>query len=396
MSKNDVHNSHGYIDTNMPDVHNSHGLKSGVCEGQNRGHGLFSPSKLPILQKCPFWVGTTEGNEFSERGDGLHEEIISCFLNGHESQNEGVNYALSVLQSIRQNFPLAEWQAEVAIDSGIPHVAGYCDILGIDDLSFDTQAILVELKSGFSERPEAKDNLQVMAYSLGLLRDVEKVEAYVIECDKKTFSHVIFTREESVKLVSEIASVIRRVVKQEGSYTPGGYCTYCSKLTFCPAHEQALQSVMTYQESIEAIKTLPPSEVADKLSEYWDRMELIERYWDNLKARAMAILEAGGEVEGFEVKVSSGVRKWIDEASAIEAFGQLGIDYQRLLELKSPAQVEKTLKESGMNTKTVKSLLSGLTVSSQRKQLVKLTGPSEGTGLNGSQDSQDLITDGAF
>jgi len=358
-----------------------------------RIHGLFSPSKLPILKQCSYWVGTAEGNEHSERGDALHQKIIEAFLSG-ETINEGesIDYALGILKSIKERYPLAEWQSEVSIDSGIPYVTGYCDLLGIDDLSFDTQAVLIELKSGYGYREPAESNLQVMAYSLGLLRDFEKVEAYLIECDKKTFSHVIFTREDSVKLANGIASVIRQVVKQEGNYTPGSYCTYCSKLTFCPAHEQALQSIETYKESIEAIKTLPPSEVGNKLSKYWDRMELIETYWSNLKARAMAIIEAGGEVEGFGVKVTSGSRRWVNEQEAIEAFGQLGIDYQRLLELKSPAQVEKTLKESGMNTKTVKSLLSGLTVSSQRKQLVKIHRFFQEDGKCGSQDSQDLIT----
>jgi len=393
MSKNDVNNSGGYVDTNMPDVNNSHGLKSGVCEGQNRGHGLFSPSRLPILKRCPYWVGSEIGNEHSERGDALHQKIIEAFLSGETiNENESIDYALGILKSIKERYPLAEWEAEVSIDSGIPYVTGYADIVGFDYLSFDTQAVLVEIKSGYSSRESAESNLQVMAYSLGLLRDVEVVHAFLIEIDKRSYSTATFAREDCSRLANEIASVIKGVVKQEGSYTPGGYCDYCSKAVICPSLEGALQSIETYKESIEQVKHLPPDEVAKKLMAYWDKMALVESYWSNLKARAMAILEAGGQIEGFEVKVSSGVRKWIDEASAIEAFEKLGVSLKSVMALQSPAKVEKVLKESGMNGKSIKSLLSQLTEAGKRKQLVKLTGPSEGTGLNGSQDSQDLIT----
>lgn len=346
-----------------------------------RTHSLFSPSRLAMLQKCPSWISrpaltleTGAASSDAERGVNLHEAITSAFMQGLQNHPEPViDYALKTLQEIRQGFLHAEWTSEAGLDTGIPHVSGYADIIGLD--TFDDAAILIELKSGYGDRPEASNNLQLKAYAAALLRQAETVRAYLIEADQRQVTSATWTRQDLLEIHNEIIETIRQSL-QGGAYQAGPHCEYCDKALICPALQEAVDSVTAAEAAISETKTLTPAEVSGKLSEYWERMDLVERYWANLKGRAMQIIEAGGEIEGFTVKVSSGIRKWTDEAAAANKFNDAGIDPFGLMCLQSPAAVEKTLKATGMKTGEIKGLLSGLTLAGERRQLVRVAGPS--------------------
>jgi CRISPR/Cas system-associated exonuclease Cas4 (RecB family) len=341
-----------------------------------RTHSLFSPSRLAMLQKCPSWMGKSSGeggipSADAQRGVDLHEAITSAFLQGVQSHDEPViDYVLSQLANIRREYPYCEWQAEAALDTGIHLVTGYCDIVGVD--SFEDAACIIELKSGFSERPEAASNIQLKAYSLALLKQVEVVRGFLIEADQKKITSASWTRADMLTIHREIISIIREAL-QGGKRQAGLHCDYCSKAVICPSLEGALQSVKLYEESIEQVKHLSPDEVSEKLMNHWENMALIERYWGALKSRAMSIIEAGGEIEGFTVKVSSGIRKWTDEQAAIDSLNKAGVDLAAVMALQSPAQVEKALKAAGKRASEIKGMLSSLTAAGERKQLVKVS-----------------------
>lgn len=342
-----------------------------------RTHSLFSPSRLAMLQKCPAWTGrpalTLEAGAMpsdAQRGVDLHEAITSAFMQGLQNHSEPViDYALKTLQEIRRGFPYADWIPEQALDTGIPHVTGYADIIGLD--TFDDRAVLIELKTGYGDRPAAEKNPQLKAYAAALLRQAETVQGYLVEADQRRVTSATWTRTDLPGIHNEIIETIRQAL-QGGKYQAGAYCEYCSKALICPALEQAVIGIQAAEAAINEAKTLTPAEVSIRLSAYWKRMELAERYWSNLKARAISIIEAGGDIQGFTVKASSGIRKWRNEPAAANALNDAGIDPFSLMCLQSPAAVEKTLKAGGMKAAEVKALLSGLTISGERRQLVKV------------------------
>lgn len=341
-----------------------------------RTHSLFSPSRLAMLQKCPSWLSkpslTAGDMPLVQRGIDLHDSITSAFMQGLQGHDDSIiDYCLRTLLEIKQGFPHAEWTPEQALDIGIPHVSGYADIIG----RFDDTAIIIELKTGYGNRPEASGNLQLKAYAAALLRQVETVHGYLIEADQRQVTSATWTRQDLLNVHNEIIETIRQSL-QGGHYQAGPHCEYCNKALICPALQEAVDSVTAAEAAISETKTLTPAEVSSKLSEYWERIDLVERYWGNLKSRAMQIIEAGGEVAGFTVKVSSGARKWIDEAAAANALNDAGIDPFSLMCLQSPAVIEKSLKATGMKTGEIKGLLSGLTSAGERRQLIKVAGPS--------------------
>lgn len=77
------------------------------------------------------------------------------------------------------------------------------------------------------------------------------------------------------------------------------------------------------------------------------RASLVDILAGALKARAVAIIEAGGVVPGWVLKRSGGPRVWIDEIVAAVRLADFGIPMES--RMPSPAEAERRLKSAGIN-----------------------------------------------
>lgn len=334
-----------------------------------RNHNTFSPSKLTYLSLCPCFVSADRDTKASLRGESIHEEVIRLFMdNIFEHVEDNLNWCLNELRKIKETFSEAQWFAERELKTGIPFVSGYADIVGVD--LFEDVGVVIELKTGYSDRPEADGNIQLKAYSLALLKEVSRVFGYIVELDRRKITQEVFSKSERASLESEILSIIRQAIEGE-KYQTGDHCKLCERSFICPSLDREFEKVKEFNERIEEIKNLPATVVSDKLNRYWDMMKLLEAYWQKLKDRAIEIIESGETVEGFELKKTSSQRKWIDQYEALNRFKEFGIDVVPFLELKSPAVIERELKAKGIKKNEIESLFEGLVESGERKQLIK-------------------------
>jgi len=337
-----------------------------------RGHNVFSPSKLTYLSLCPSFVSDERDTKASLRGESIHEEVIGLFMsNTFEHSEENINWCLSELKKIKTNFSEAQWFAERELKTGIAFVSGYADIVGVD--LFEDVGVVIELKTGYSDRPEAEANIQLKAYCLALLREVSRVFGYILELDRRKITQEVFSKSEKLRLESEILNIIRKALEGE-KYQIGEHCKLCERSFVCPSLDREFERVKEFKERIEEIRNLPAPVVSDKLNRYWDMMKLLEAYWQKLKDRAIEIIESGETIEGFELKKTSSQRKWIDQSRALKRFQELGLDVVPFLELKSPSVIEKELKTKGAKKKEIDSLFDGLIEFGERKQLIKKGG----------------------
>lgn len=330
---------------------------------QERPHALFSPSKLPILAQCSHFVGQADTSAAAERGIEIHETIISAFLSGGELHYEPESAALYKIRKIFTGYQLHTWQGEVHIPTSIPHVSGYADLVFYGD----GIACIIELKTGWADRGHCKDSLQIKALALGLLEQgYETVAAWLIEADKHTDTSHSWIAEDIPALRQEILNTISSAL-QPTVYKQGGYCMYCAKAIVCPEIENTVTDLTEFSKAIEEVKSFPPVLVAERLNLHYDKALMIEKYIGALKARAMAIIEAGGEIAGWHIKETGGTRTWLDE---MEAAWQISEAYPQAVisELISPAKAEKALKEFD-KPKAVKELLAGLTKQATKKSL---------------------------
>ena len=329
---------------------------------QDRPHALFSPSKLAILDQCPNFVSQTGTSAAAERGTEIHDRIITAFSEGETLEGiEGI--ALDLLREIYVGYQFETFSAEYAIATSIPHVSGYADLV------FFTPkfSAVIEIKTGWGERGHCKDSLQVKALALGLLEQgYETVACWLIEADKHTDTSYSYNTEDISDMKADILTCISSAL-QPARYQQGSYCSYCAKSVVCPEIESAVINLTSFSEEIEKVKSFPPALVAERLNAHYEKGKLIEKYLATLKGRAMAIIEAEGEIKGWHIKETPGTRSWIDETEAVWQISE-GYPNAQISKIMTPSGVEKELKQFD-SPKNIKVLLSRLTKQATKKTL---------------------------
>jgi hypothetical protein len=70
----------------------------------------------------------------------------------------------------------------------------------------------------------------------------------------------------------------------------------------------------------------------------------LEGWVKDVRALAQDLLENGAPIPGYKLVPKRATRQWVDELKALEAFEGL-VPAEELIEMRSPAQVEKVLKK---------------------------------------------------
>lgn len=340
----------------------------------DRSHAEYSPSRLSMLAKCLGWIGDGQPGSLAARGTAIGERLAGYMTDGIDpldgadpDDRAAIENGMAALDQIRERHPELVWTAERWVDTGIEGCSGYCDLDGTDPLGIETP-VLIEIKTGRGEREPAQTNMQVAAYALGLARvaDCSEVIAYMIECDTGAVSAAVL-RPDRVPIAELIA---RAKAATDADLTPGSQCAYCARREQCPpvvaSPDNALAMIGERTLSPKDYAgALSPADLGETLERVLPVVKLADDYASALKSRAMAIIEAGGEVPGWTVKHSGGNRAWIDMAAArAELEAKYPEDWMSLIELCSPAQAEKRLPRGA------KAAIAPLVLQAEKRSLV--------------------------
>ena len=345
-----------------------------------RVHSAFGFSKLPLLDLCPGFANRPgPAGPAAERGTHLGEVVADWVVGGFrkdaplpEHDVAAVSYAREILQDWDR--PGYQWHAEMQLHTSITDVWGYADLVGLDT-DGESEVVLVELKTGWSERPRAWRNPQVMGLALALLElGTPMVTALLVEMDKRSQSIALWDQTDIPFLRSRLASIVDAAREPaESALEPGEYCAWCGRNGYCSAFAAIPQKAMVALRR----PLLPPADWAGGLSpesvaEILDRampvVELAVDYLGALKARAVSLLDAGAEVPGWRIKTSAGPRAWDDAEKAQDALEAL--IGPAALTLKSPAQIEAVAKAAGLK-KEIEAIIAQHAHSTERRSLTR-------------------------
>lgn len=128
-------------------------------------------------------------------------------------------------------------------------------------------------------------------------------------------------------------------------------CYFCRAAAHCPALRQVHDDIVATAKEVvdpEDFEVIATDKV--NLGEVLQNAPLIKKFLSAVETAAMADLLDGKDVEGFKLITGRlGNRKWGNEKEVIEEFGQLGSDIYTKPGLKSPAQLEKALRDAGVS-----------------------------------------------
>lgn len=227
-----------------------------------RKHHPFSPSKLEYLEASPAFESRDEASAASEAGTLQHEAVdapdLDKFADEHgmtdeqvemvrfcRAEKDDVKHQLAELAGCRVEDLLVITEERVAVDDevlpdGTKHTsAGFLDFAVVSPCK--RFAALVDWKFGQWKVSEASENLQGIAYLLGLVRRFPTLEAVYVEffmpyLGPWTSSHV-FRSEEFPGLYARVCRAVLTALanrgKTENCEARPLTCSFCANLASC-------------------------------------------------------------------------------------------------------------------------------------------------------------------
>lgn len=352
-------------------------------------HHLYGGSTIGRTIACPGWAKLSQtlppqegrASDAAERGTALHEameDIIrddlpvrqlegAFFGNDYEITEADVDSLEEAKRAVRflcKEFALVVKSIEPFVEI-IPGKAG-----GSIDLllkSMDGKTVCV-LDYKFGHMPVSpENNPQLLFYALCAdadpatqkeFKDAENVMLAVVQPEHPEETLGIWTT--AIEALDDFEDKVAKAIGEAESETPtfkaGDHCGYCPAYAICPIKTGEAQEAMKF-----------PKPVVEELERYMPHLNDLEKWIGEVRKLAQKHMEAGGKVEGFKLVNKRPTRMWTDPEK-VEKMIIKGLPKPDKYEtkLKSPAQMEKTLKQKGVDPDIIAdyiaSVSSGLTI----------------------------------
>jgi hypothetical protein len=201
----------------------------------------------------------------------------------------------------------------------------------------------VDWKFGDGVAVEAEENPQALFYIAAAMhttttawafRDAAAIDVYIVQPPyvKKWTTDIARVR----RFEAELVLAVRAAEQPDAPLKTGDHCRWCAAKSVCPLVTGAVE-----RADRAALKTVNVDDLAAAL----DKIEVLEGWIKDAREMAQTLLENGVDVPGYKLVAKRATRQWVDEAAALTALTEAGLNATELTELKSPAQVEKVLKK---------------------------------------------------
>ena len=326
---------------------------SNIVGGSTAKRVIACPGSVALVQKMP----PKPSSKYADEGTLLHhviaavletgkppEEFLGTFYNGVELTEDRLERkllpALAALDEIDPD-RVMEYDVEKVVGFGhvLPGVFGSADLVG----RIGDRGILVDWKFGDGVAVEAEENPQALFYIAAAMhttttawafRDAAAIDVYIVQPPyvKKWTTDIARVR----RFEAELVLAVRAAEQPDAPLKTGDHCRWCAAKSVCPLVTGAVE-----RADRAALKTVNVDDLAAAL----DKIEVLEGWIKDAREMAQTLLENGVDVPGYKLVAKRATRQWVDEAAALTALSEAGLNATELTELKSPAQVEKVLKK---------------------------------------------------
>jgi hypothetical protein len=254
---------------------------------------------------------------------------------------------------------------------------------------------VTDYKHGAGIAVEVVDNPQLQYYALGALLSLkykaEWVDIVVVQprCLHKDGPKRAW-RIAAIDLLEFQGRLVDAAIATEqpdAPLVPGDQCRFCPGAPKCPAlRSQALTAAQ--KEFLPTVEYVP-----EDLAETLDKLDVIEGWCSSVRAFAYAEAHRGREIPGYKMVAKRATRKWIEGVDCTMLSKEFKLIEERFLEepsLKSPAQVEKVLKQEGHGAKALGELV--VSASSGFK-LVRESDPGVPVKLGPMSEFSEIVED---
>jgi len=315
-----------------------------------RVHHPFSPSTLQYREACAYFEPQAGENEAAAAGTRQHSALDT---GDHELLSDQqvtiVEQCLEYFEALRSQYPegkvitekylpiddyrgtYKDWQGRIH-----PHLATTAGYLDRAIVSKDRRlAEVCDWKFGEWDAEPAENNVQGMAYLLGLYREIptlEEVTVRFVMPYRDEISFYTFRRKEFQKLHQRIRAIVFRAVeaREARDFTkavPSATCLFCANAGRCDALAAVALKIGHKFAPAEIPEDVTPSALHDPAQAAMGlRVAQIVGAWATaFRAQKTAqALESGLVPNGYQL-VASSDRKIVDQKKLREICLQFGL-----------------------------------------------------------------------
>lgn len=374
-------------------------------------HSKLSASASSRWTTCPgsvpLSVGASDTASYAAlEGTALHAVMEKCLLEDIDANDVA---EITILERGEEHrFELTDEQQE-SVQYVLNHARGLVEVGGTlmteikvlygraiqqpDEQAFGTVDVAIVngehlhiLDAKFGRRfVDPVENTQMLLYAIGMLDTIELLEGRM---DTVTM-HISQPRlsgaepgegwtvprddmEEWITFFTKCASQVEHASKErmddrwKAAYLNPSEeaCHFCRAAAHCPALRQVHDDIAaTAKEAADPEDFEVIATDGIDLGEVLKKAPLVEKFLEAVKTRAMAELLDGKEVTGYKlIEGRQGNRKWGDEKAVASEFQILGPDLYTKPKIKTPAQLEKALRDAGASKTSASEQVNKLTV----------------------------------
>ena len=346
-----------------------------------------------MIEKAP----PQEPNKFGAEGNAAHELAEKCLVNGKDPDfyfgeiikigdmefevDQDMCDAVQVyLEVVGEN----EGEYKVMVEQKIDLTRLYPGLYGTADAIKvglrNKKLKVIDYKHGKGIPVFVENNKQAMYYVLGAIEAIyqdgmkngnpiiddpmvfgweqfEEIELIIVQPRAR---HVdgpvrrwVIPKGRLDAFQDDLLASAKLTSDPEAPLVAGNHCRFCPALAICPAQLKMISDMASADFSPIVKAKAPTLPAVDALS--MDQMVGVLKYADQIsswlksvEAHAFGLMSRGEAIPGFKLVKKKANRKWADEEEARSMLSLYMTDEQMLVpaELKSPAQVEKSLKKA--------------------------------------------------
>lgn len=263
-----------------------------------------------------------------------------------------VDVVLTELYSARKLDPHAQLFIEQTLDMSewVPECFGTSDAVIVSEYAL----VVVDLKYGKGVPVSAVDNYQARIYALGAyeafhdLYNFRHVKEIICQPRLDSVTEEVLSIEELIQWADEVIKPAAQLAwRGEGEFHSGDWCRFCSVKAIC--RENVLNSLSVIENMFDS----PDVVSDDKLEKMLPFLDTAEEWIKDVKAYVYNQAMQGKTWRGYKlVHGRRPGRVWKDESTVIDQLSRAGYTEQQIYtepKLKSPADLEKTLKKAAFD-----------------------------------------------
>lgn len=313
---------------------------SNIVGGSTAKRLINCPGSRALVAEMP----PQPTSKHAEEGSRLHNAMHMILSHGDSVEDYADNakliFALDALDQIDPDKQL-EFATEVNVhfDEFLAGVYGSCDLVG----RVDGRAVVLDWKFGDGVAVDVEENEQLMFYTAAGMRTkelawvfdgVDEIELIIVQ--PPYVKRWTTTKARIKEFERTLYDAVQASFKSDPPYASGDHCRWCAAKPVCPLLTGKLERAVATK-----IKAIDTRKLADAL----EMATLAEDWAKSVRELAQTMLENNAPVPGWKLVPKRPTRQWANAERAREALEQMGLDSEELIELKSPAQVEKVLKK---------------------------------------------------